>query len=104
MALEFQDLGAAGEGPSETEGHQHRFGAGGGETNHLDARQQAAQPFGQFGLARMLRASSNETLTDSALFALPSMAPIRTSLDGELERLQSPIHRAFPAGLLGQRF
>ena len=41
---------------------------------------------GPFGLARMLSASSSEPLTDSALFALPSVAPIRKSLDEEFER------------------
>jgi len=41
---------------------------------------------GPFGLARMLGAASNGSLTDSALFALPSMAQIRTSLDAEFER------------------
>jgi hypothetical protein len=43
---------------------------------------------GPFGLARMLAASpsSSEPLTDGALFALPSMAPIRKSLDEEFAR------------------
>ena len=40
---------------------------------------------GPFGLARMLSASSSEPLTDSALFALPSVAPIRKSLDDEFD-------------------
>ncbi len=43
---------------------------------------------GPFGLKRMLSASSssNEPLTDGALFALPAIAPIRKSLDEEFER------------------
>ena len=43
---------------------------------------------GRFGLARMLSASpsSDDPLTDSALFALPAMAPVRKSLDEEFER------------------
>jgi hypothetical protein len=43
---------------------------------------------GRFGLVRMLAASqaSGDPLTDSALFALPSMAPVRQSLDEEFER------------------
>src|ERR1700744_1318728 len=41
---------------------------------------------GPFGLARMLGASSSAPLTGSALFALPSIAPIRKSLDGEFDR------------------
>src|SRR5580700_1342101 len=44
---------------------------------------------GRFGLARMLSASPSSDdapLTDAALFALPSMMPIRKSLDVEFER------------------
>ena len=43
---------------------------------------------GPLGLARMLSASpsSNEPLTDGALFALPAVTPIRKSLDEEFER------------------
>jgi hypothetical protein len=43
---------------------------------------------GPFGLKRMLSASpsSNEPLTDGALFALPAIAPIRKSLEEEFER------------------
>jgi hypothetical protein len=43
---------------------------------------------GSFGLARMLAASpsSSGPLTDAALFALPAIKPIRTSLDDEFER------------------
>ena len=43
---------------------------------------------GRFGLVRMLAASqaSSGPLTGSALFALPSMAPVRKSLDDEFER------------------
>jgi hypothetical protein len=41
---------------------------------------------GPFGLARMLSASSSDPLTDSALFALPAIAPIRKTLDEEFDR------------------
>ena len=43
---------------------------------------------GRFGLKQMLAASPSDEipLTDSALFALPSMAPVRKSLDAEFER------------------
>jgi hypothetical protein len=43
---------------------------------------------GRFGLKQMLAASSSDDapLTDAALFALPSMIPIRKSLDEEFER------------------
>src|ERR1700761_4651569 len=41
---------------------------------------------GRFGLAQMLGAPSDAPLTNNALFALPSMAPIRQSLDSEFER------------------
>jgi hypothetical protein len=43
---------------------------------------------GQFGLARMLLAarSSDVPLTNSQLFALPSMAPVRGAFDAEFDR------------------
>jgi len=43
---------------------------------------------GQFGLSRMLSParSSDVPLSDSQLFALPSMAPVRQALDAEFER------------------
>jgi hypothetical protein len=43
---------------------------------------------GRLGLARMLSASPSDdaSLTDAALFALPSIMPIRKSLDEEFER------------------
>lgn len=41
---------------------------------------------GQFGLARMLDVSSGGLLADSALFALPAIAPVRKSLDEEFDR------------------
>jgi hypothetical protein len=41
---------------------------------------------GPFGLKQMLSPSSSGPLTDAALFALPAIAPIRTSLDQEFER------------------
>jgi hypothetical protein len=50
---------------------------------------------GRFGLAAMLASSPSpdHALTDEALFALPSMAPIRKSLDHEFERYEQR-HRA----------
>jgi hypothetical protein len=43
---------------------------------------------GRFGLSRMLVPArpTDAPLTDSQLFALPSMAPVRTALDGEFDR------------------
>jgi hypothetical protein len=43
---------------------------------------------GRFGLRQMLAPASSDDapLTDAALFALPSMAPVRKSLDAEFER------------------
>jgi hypothetical protein len=43
---------------------------------------------GRFGLRQMLAPASSDgaALTDAALFALPSMAPVRKSLDAEFER------------------
>ncbi len=43
---------------------------------------------GQFGIGRLLlpERSANMPLTDSELFALPSMQPVRQALDGEFER------------------
>ena len=54
VALELQDLVAAGEGAGQPHRHQHGLGAGRGEAHDLGAGQQAAEPFGQLGLARML--------------------------------------------------
>ena len=43
---------------------------------------------GRFGIGRMLspERSANIPLTDSQLFALPSMAPVRGAIEGEFER------------------
>jgi hypothetical protein len=43
---------------------------------------------GRFGLRQMLAPASSDgdALTDAALFVLPSMAPVRKSLDAEFER------------------
>jgi len=56
---------------------------------------------GPFGLARMLSASSSEPLTDSALFALPSVSPIRKSLDDEFERYVERHKRELPNQTIG---
>jgi hypothetical protein len=56
---------------------------------------------GPFGLARMLQATSSEPLTDSALFALPSAAPIRKSLDEEFERYVQRHKRELPNETIG---
>jgi hypothetical protein len=52
---------------------------------------------GQFGLSRMLSParSADVPLTDSELFALPSMAPVRKALDQEFERYVQA-HKADP--------
>ncbi len=56
---------------------------------------------GAFGLSRMLSASSSEPLTDSALFALPAMAPVRKSLDEEFERYVQRHKRELPNQTIG---
>jgi hypothetical protein len=56
---------------------------------------------GAFGLAQMLSASSSETLTDSALFALPAIAPLRKSLDEEFERYVQRHKRELPNQTIG---
>src|ERR1700761_982528 len=56
---------------------------------------------GSFGLARMLSTSSNEPLTDSALFALPAVTPIRKSLDDEFERYVQQHKNEFPNQTIG---
>ncbi len=54
VALELQDLVAAGEGTGQPHCHQHGLGAGRGEAHNFGAGQQPAEPFGELGLARML--------------------------------------------------
>ena len=58
---------------------------------------------GPFGLRRILSAapSSSGPLTDSALFALPSMVPIRKSLDDEFERYVKRHKTEFPNDTIG---
>src|SRR5580692_4244175 len=56
---------------------------------------------GAFGLARMLSASSSEPLTDSALFALPAIVPLRKSLDEEFERYIQHHKRELPNETVG---
>ncbi|WP_409998859.1 hypothetical protein [Bradyrhizobium sp. SZCCHNR1083] len=41
---------------------------------------------GAFGLGKMLARASDAPLTDAALFALPSMIPVRKALDAEFDR------------------
>lgn len=41
---------------------------------------------GAFGLGKMLERASDAPLTDAALFALPSMAPVRKALEAEFDR------------------
>jgi hypothetical protein len=58
---------------------------------------------GRFGLAGMLAASQSMggPLTDSALFALPSMAPVRTSLDREFEQYVEKHKTTLPNDTIG---
>jgi hypothetical protein len=56
---------------------------------------------GRFGLAQMLSSPSDGPLNDSALFALPSMAPIRRSLDGEFERYVERRKAELPNATIG---
>jgi hypothetical protein len=58
---------------------------------------------GPFGLVRMLSASpsSNQPLTDAALFALPAIVPIRKSLDEEFERYVQRHKAALPNDTIG---
>ena len=56
---------------------------------------------GPFGLSRMLSVSSSEPLTDSALFALPAIVPVRKSLDEEFERYVQRHKRALPNQTIG---
>ena len=56
---------------------------------------------GSLGLSRMLSASSSEPLTDSALFALPAIVPVRKSLDEEFERYVQRHKRELPNQTIG---
>jgi hypothetical protein len=58
---------------------------------------------GQFGLARMLlpARSADLPLTDSQLFALPSMAPVRSALDAEFDRYIQAHKAELPSESIG---
>jgi hypothetical protein len=58
---------------------------------------------GGFGLARMLipARSTDAPLTDSQLFALPSMVPVRKALDEEFERYTQKHRSDFPKETIG---
>ena len=58
---------------------------------------------GRFGLARvMLRAgSANQAIGNGQLFALPSMAPVRTALDAEFDRYLARHTADFPDESIG---
>ena len=58
---------------------------------------------GRFGVARLLlpERSSNAPLTDSQLFALPSMRPVRQALDGEFERYVAKHKASLPNETIG---
>lgn len=56
---------------------------------------------GRFGLAHMLAAPSGEALAAGALFALPSMGPIRKSLDAEFDRYVERHKAAMPDDSIG---
>ena len=58
---------------------------------------------GKFSLARMLAPAraTNAPLTDSELFALPSMAPVRTALDGEFDRYVQVHNAEYPRETIG---
>ena len=55
VALELQDLVAAGKGARQTEGHEDGFRARGREANHIGTRQESAETLRQFGFAWVLR-------------------------------------------------
>ena len=58
---------------------------------------------GSFGIGRMLlpERSANMPLTDSELFALPSMAPVRKALDGEFDRYIADTKPSLPNETIG---
>jgi hypothetical protein len=58
---------------------------------------------GQFGLARMLlpARSADLPLTDSQLFALPSMAPVRNAIDAEFDRYIQAHKAELPSESIG---
>jgi hypothetical protein len=66
----------------------------------LDLRESRADGFssGRFGLGRMIEParSVDVPMTNDALFALPSMAPVRKALDAEFDRYIAR-HKASPA-------
>jgi len=58
---------------------------------------------GKFGIGRMLlpERSANIPLTDSELFALPSMLPVRQAVDGEFERYVARHQKSLPNETIG---
>jgi hypothetical protein len=58
---------------------------------------------GKFGIGRMLlpERSANIPLTDSQLFALPSMLPVRRAIDGEFERYLARHQKSLPNETIG---
>jgi hypothetical protein len=58
---------------------------------------------GRFGVGRLLlpERSANMPLTDSQLFALPSMLPVRQAIDGEFERYVSRHRASLPNETIG---
>jgi hypothetical protein len=58
---------------------------------------------GQFAIGRMLlpERSANVPLTDSQLFALPSMLPVRQAIDGEFERYVAKHKTSLPNETIG---
>src|ERR1700686_1594065 len=58
---------------------------------------------GRFGLSRVMlpMRSGNAPLTDSQLFALPSMAPVRQALDDEFDRYIARHKAALPNETIG---
>lgn len=58
---------------------------------------------GRFGIGRLLlpARSANMPLTDSQLFALPSMSPVRQALDREFERYVTRHRASLPNETIG---
>lgn len=56
---------------------------------------------GPFALGRMLAPASDAPLTDAALFALPSMTPVRKALDVELDRYVEKHKASLPNESIG---
>ncbi|XUM24331.1 hypothetical protein ACRAVF_14685 [Bradyrhizobium oligotrophicum S58] len=56
---------------------------------------------GAFGLGKMLAHASDAPLTDAALFALPSMMPVRKALDAEFDRYVDKHRTTLPNESIG---